>query len=305
MAPLLITLGLLYPVATMISYIVREKEMRQKELMKMMSVRECDIEFSWFCTFVTKHMITATCTAAVSSILYEAASLVLLWLFWVLTFLAVIAFSITCSALASKSSRAIVVGLLAFFSGAFLTMAVDFQTSSPSVLSLVSLHPVAAFSYGIRLLGYLEDLDLGLTRETINYEENTSALTMLAVYRFLAMDTILWSILAWYLNRVVAPDYGQALPFWFPFDVSAWFGITRNFPSFVSSCSTDDAIQERVGNALKKQTEQGESIEIRNLRKEFDGKPAVNGLNLTMYNGQITALLGHNGTFPTLFLDSK
>lgn len=34
-APLLVTLGLLYPVAAMIGYVVREKEFRQKELMKM------------------------------------------------------------------------------------------------------------------------------------------------------------------------------------------------------------------------------------------------------------------------------
>ena len=34
-APLLVTLGLLYPVAAMVGYVTREKELRQKELMKM------------------------------------------------------------------------------------------------------------------------------------------------------------------------------------------------------------------------------------------------------------------------------
>lgn len=42
-APLLVTLGLLYPVAAMIGYVTREKELRQKELMKMMSVTESDM----------------------------------------------------------------------------------------------------------------------------------------------------------------------------------------------------------------------------------------------------------------------
>lgn len=41
--PLLMTLGLLYPVAAMVGYITREKELRQKELMKMMSVTESDM----------------------------------------------------------------------------------------------------------------------------------------------------------------------------------------------------------------------------------------------------------------------
>ena len=41
--PILVALGLLYPVATMIGFITREKELRQKELMKMMSVTEAEM----------------------------------------------------------------------------------------------------------------------------------------------------------------------------------------------------------------------------------------------------------------------
>jgi ATP-binding cassette subfamily A (ABC1) protein 3 len=40
-------------------------------------------------------------------------------------------------------------------------------------------------------------------------------------------------------------------------------------------------------------------LKIRNLRKEFGEKVAVAGTNMTMYNGQIFALLGHNGAGKT------
>ena len=40
--------------------IVQEKELRQKELMKMMSVTESDLGWSWFLTFFLFHIITAT-----------------------------------------------------------------------------------------------------------------------------------------------------------------------------------------------------------------------------------------------------
>lgn len=43
--------------------------------------------------------------------------------------------------------------------------------------------------------------------------------------------------------------------------------------------------------------EEADDIVIRNLKKKFGKKHAVDGLSLTMYNGQVTALLGHNGTF--------
>lgn len=43
----------------------------------------------------------------------------------------------------------------------------------------------------------------------------------------------------------------------------------------------------------------GRCVTIRGLRKEFDTpdgiKKAVDGVDLTMYEGQIFALLGHNG----------
>lgn len=40
-------------------------------------------------------------------------------------------------------------------------------------------------------------------------------------------------------------------------------------------------------------------VQIRNLHKVFNGKRAVNGLNLDIYTNQITVLLGHNGAGKT------
>jgi ATP-binding cassette, subfamily A (ABC1), member 3 len=42
-----------------------------------------------------------------------------------------------------------------------------------------------------------------------------------------------------------------------------------------------------------------ECLKIRELRKEFGDKVAVNNLSMTMYSGQIFALLGHNGAGKT------
>lgn len=40
-------------------------------------------------------------------------------------------------------------------------------------------------------------------------------------------------------------------------------------------------------------------VTIRGLRKEFGSKKAVNGVDLDLYFGQITVLLGHNGAGKT------
>ena len=42
---------------------------------------------------------------------------------------------------------------------------------------------------------------------------------------------------------------------------------------------------EIVPDSLKRQEKNNECLIIRNLKKHFDSKIAVNGANLTMYNG--------------------
>lgn len=136
---LLVTLGLLYPVASMIGYITREKQQGQKELVKMMSATELDIGWSWFMSFFLFNVVTATITAAVSMALFENSKGSYLWLFWLLTFLAIVVFAMLLSTFTSKSTRAIMIGLLIFFIGAFLTFAVDFEDGSSSLIGLISL----------------------------------------------------------------------------------------------------------------------------------------------------------------------
>ena len=288
----------------MIGYIVQEKQLRQKELMKMMSVVESDIGWAWFITFASFNIVAAMCAAIVSTVLYNHSSLSLLSLFWILSILATTVYCMTMSTFTSKASRGILVGLLVFFSGVFLTLAVHYQTGSPTAIALICLHPAATFAYGIKILGYLEDLNLGLDSDTLIYSEGISQLSMMNILQYLCLDTLLWGILSWYFNRVIAPDFGQALPFWFPFDLSYWF------PSWHREIETDDDDGnnntitfesnlipiEPVSDTLKGQAKQGKSIEIQNLRKDYGDTIAVDGLNLSMYSGQITALLGHNGT---------
>lgn len=89
----------------MISYICREKELRQKELMKMMSVTESDIGWSWFVSYLVVYLVVATLCAMVSTQLYTNSAPLLLWIFWVFTFVALIVFSMVISSISAKTTR--------------------------------------------------------------------------------------------------------------------------------------------------------------------------------------------------------
>lgn len=292
---LLITLGLLYPVAAMIGYITREKQQGQKELMKTMSVTDLDIGWSWFTTFFLFNIFSATLVTIVSMSLYENSSGVYLWLFWLFTFLAVTVFSMFLATLTSKSTRGVIIGLLVLFIGVFLTFAVDFQKGSSSLIGLISLHPVAAFSFGLQEIGLLEDNGVGLQSGTVGSTDSPSGFTFNKCIQYLIIDSILWGVMTWYLNRVMKADFGQAQPLWFPFLRSYWF------PTKIHLARADvegrgEEHDASIPFEVVERRDEGNDIEIFGLRKVFGRTIAVDGLSLTMYSGQVTALLGHNGT---------
>jgi ABC-type uncharacterized transport system ATPase subunit len=59
---------------------------------------------------------------------------------------------------------------------------------------------------------------------------------------------------------------------------------------------------EPVSDQLKRQMQDQKCMKVRGLKKKFGEKYAVNGINLTIYQGQIFALLGHNGAGKTTTL---
>ena len=297
---LLVTIGLLYPVASMVSYIVKEKQYRQKELMKMMSVSESDIGWSWFVTFFGFHTLTATVTAYLSSRVYLESSLVILWIFWMLTMMASVIFSMTIAAFCSKATRAVLFAVLGFFAGFFLTLAQNVERGRRALILLVSLHPVAAFAYGVSQLSTLEEKSIGLTLENMSFSDSRSGYSFVDTLAMLIVDSVVWGILTWYLNRVITPDYGHALPFYFPFQPSYWLPTSgmdsgRDGNTESAAVANSGIPYETVDDTLDRQSKENKTIEIHSLRKTFGKKNAVDGLSLSMYSGQITALLGHNG----------
>lgn len=184
-----------------------------------------------------------------------------------------------------------------------LALAVDYETGDSGITKLISLHPVAAFSYGLSQIGKLEDNDIGLSLKSLDIAEYRSGFSFRDTLSILIVDIILWGTLTWYFNRVIKPDYGQALPLWFPFTKQYWCPSLAHLPMSASTVEEKLAESgipyESVGSHLKRQSTEGSSIEIHDLRKVFGEQAAVDGLNLSIYNGEITALLGHNGAGKT------
>ena len=273
----------------------------------MMSVTEFDIELSWFITFMSLNVVTSFLCTIASLYLFKNSAPGFMFLFWLMTFLSLTLYSSGLAACSSKATRGILIGLLFYFSGLFLAMIFPSSYTADPLLIIINLHPVALFSNAINLLGGLDDLKRGFASESLNYLLFNTDSTLRQILLSQMYSSIFWFIVTWYLNRSITPEYGQAAELWyFPFTMSYWKSFVQR-RTYASTKETEDMSEdvendesppvEPVSEVLKKQSINGESIEIVNLRKSFGDKAAVNGLNMSMYNGQITALLGHNGTY--------
>ena len=82
----------------------------------------------------------------------------------------------------------------------------------------------------------------------------------------------------------------------FPFTLSYWLPsrspVIENLQDWESAPFYRSIKTEAPSAALKQQESEGTGVHIRGLTKTFGEKTAVDGLELSMYEGQVFALLG-------------
>lgn len=160
-----------------------------------------------------------------------------------------------------------------------------------------------------------------------NFSYNTCVIMMF-------IDSIIYGLLAWYLDKVLPSEYGTRLPYYFPLMKNYWFPIentTSNMNSLhlnndnnnnnnnLKESLLDNASKielgerdsltvnnqnqsflgnkfEQVNESLLQQQKDMKCIRIKALRKVYEttgeDRVAVDNLDMEMYEGQITVLLG-------------
>ncbi|XP_042675862.1 retinal-specific phospholipid-transporting ATPase ABCA4 isoform X2 [Centrocercus urophasianus] len=204
---------------------------------------------------------------------------------------------------------------------------------------LASLLSQVAFGFGTEYLSRYEEQGLGLQWGNIRTSPlEGDEYSFLFSIKMMLFDAFLYGILSWYLDHVFPGDYGLPQPWYFPLQESYWLG-SRNpkaektatadekasesegcvdqmavdgerDESRTKKCEEPEKPEEKNGNQGKKDvntfcepepTGLIPGVCIQNLVKIFanKSKPAVDRMNITFYEGQITAFLGHNGAGKT------
>lgn len=168
--PLLLIIGLLYPLANNVSQLVREKESKIREGMKMMSLRSEALWLSWWLHFLELYFPLAIILSLCASSLFQYSEGFLTFLFFFFFLVSSTAFGILVSAFFTNSRTAVIVNFLLFIGGYFIVVGIETggAGSQPSRTSRLGacLHPAAAFSYATYAFQEYEDTQIGVTNLT-------------------------------------------------------------------------------------------------------------------------------------------
>ncbi|XP_006882541.1 PREDICTED: retinal-specific ATP-binding cassette transporter [Elephantulus edwardii] len=318
--PVFMVLAWIYSVSMTVKSIVLEKELRLKETLKNQGVSNTVIWCTWFLdsfSIMSMSIFLLTIFIMHGRILHYSDPFVL--------FLFLLAFStatiMQCFLLSTFFSRA---SLAAACSGVIyftlylphiLCFAWQDRMSAQLKMAASLLSPVA-FGFGTEYLVRFEEQGLGLQWSNIgNSPMEGDEFSFLLSMKMMLFDAALYGIFAWYLDQVFPGDYGTPRPWYFLMQESYWLGG--------EGCSTRE---ERALEKTEPLTEEMEDPEhpggthasfferelpglvpgvcVKNLIKMFEpsGRPAVDCLNITFYENQITAFLGHNGAGKTTTL---
>jgi len=280
----------LYPVSQLVKVIVKEKETRIREAMLIMGLGTGSFYTSWFFTYVFQFLFTSLLGALIMKLTFFSHNaygpmFVLMWVFsW-----SAVAFAGLLSTVFSKSRISAIISPVLYFALSMPLFAVDNLPARARRLLLI-IGP-SALAEGFNVLATHEQ-NGGMTAAGVFSKKDD--INLATVLFFLIFDTILYSLLALYLDAVFPSEWGtRSNPCFCFLSPIRWLSNRgKDFRNEANGRDKDGKYEVETGGnpAL---------VEVLGLRKEFQRGAetfiAVNNLHFTLRKNEVTVLLGHNG----------
>ena len=195
-----------------------------REIMKIMGLSDTAHHLSWFATGFILFFWIALSSAIISKLsFFPASDFGFLVLFYLLYCISVLNFCFVVSVFFANAKLAAMVGPIVYF-GTVLPKYVFFGTNSNEAVTskfLSSLLSPTAFAFGLDIFSNYEYSKVGV--QWSNYQDGD--FNMKGILTMLAIDIIVYGLLAWYLDQIISHDYGisrhplffLSMQYWKPF----------------------------------------------------------------------------------------
>ncbi|KAF4704035.1 hypothetical protein FOZ62_000476, partial [Perkinsus olseni] len=195
-------------VSVQISRLIREKEMRLREIMRMMGLMDVSYYLSWLITQVLTWLIICLAISLVMKVgTYKHSSWFLIFMLNISFGLSSMSFAFLMAAIFTRERVGAVIGFFVYLAGLFISVP-DYAAASTK--NFMSLIPIVGFREGLGVVGYLEETYGGLTSDTTSVDYRNYSFAQAVAMNFVA--SLLWWI----------------LPYYFPFQKSYWLECFRD-----------------------------------------------------------------------------